>query len=193
MSTKELLLKEAETLARTRGYAAFSYADLAERVGIRKASIHHHFPTKEALGVALIDGYLAKFEAALAGVRANNASVKDRLLAYSAFFADSLRDGMMPLCAALSAETVALPDSMQSRVRAFFQLHLDWLEGVLRDGIDEGALRADLDAAATAHVLLSVLEGASLIAWALKDYAGIRPAFEQALTGLMARDARQLN
>lgn len=43
--TKTLLLQEAETLLRTHGYAAFSYADLSERIGIRKASIHHHFPT----------------------------------------------------------------------------------------------------------------------------------------------------
>ena len=63
--TKVRLLNEAETLIRTRGYAAFSYADLSERVGIRKASIHHHFPTKAELGGALIDGYLVKFENAL--------------------------------------------------------------------------------------------------------------------------------
>ena len=64
MSTRALLLNEAEALLRTRGYAAFSYADLAERVGIRKASIHHHFRTKEELGVSLIDAYLVKFKAA---------------------------------------------------------------------------------------------------------------------------------
>lgn len=61
VDTKSALLAEAETLVRTVGYTAFSYADLSERVGIRKASIHHHFPTKEALGNALIDSYLARF------------------------------------------------------------------------------------------------------------------------------------
>ena len=193
MNTRDQLLKEAETLARTCGYAAFSYADLAERVGIRKASIHHHFPTQEALGVAFIDGYLEKFRSALARVRENETSAPDRLRAYSAFFADSLRDGMMPLCAALSAETVALPASMQSRVRAFFQLHLDWLDSVLRDGIADGSLRADLDVIASAHMLLSVLEGASLVAWALKDYAAIGPTFDQVLAGLISQDARTLN
>ena len=60
--TKSALLAEAEVLIRTQGYAAFSYADLSERVGIRKASIHHHFPTKELLGAALIDAYLERFE-----------------------------------------------------------------------------------------------------------------------------------
>ena len=52
--TRAELLIQAETLVRGRGYAGFSYADLAEAVGIRKASIHHHFPTKVDLGAALV-------------------------------------------------------------------------------------------------------------------------------------------
>lgn len=184
MGTRELLLKEAETLARTRGYAAFSYADLAERVGIRKASVHHHFPTKEVLGVALIDGYLVDFKTALAKVREEETSAKGRLTVYSGFFIDSLQDGLMPLCAALSAETAALPQSMRAQVSTFFELHLDWLSGVVRDGIADGEFRADLDVRETATMLLSVLEGASLVAWALKDSTRIEPTFAQVLASL---------
>ncbi|ODR95642.1 TetR family transcriptional regulator [Methyloceanibacter stevinii] len=184
IGTRDLLLKEAETLTRTRGYAAFSYADLAERVGIRKASVHHHFPTKEVLGVALIDGYLAEFKRALAKVLEEERSAEARLAVYSGFFIDSLRDGLMPLCAALSAETAALPQSMRAQVSTFFELHLDWLSGVVRDGIADGEFRADLDVRQTATMLLSVLEGASLVAWALKDSARIQPTFGQALESL---------
>lgn len=185
VSTRELLLKEAETLARTRGgYAAFSYADLAQRVGIRKASVHHHFPTKEALGVALVDGYLAKFTPALAAVLEDETSAKARLAVYSGFFVDSLRDGLMPLCAALSAEAAALPQSMQRQVSIFFELHLDWLTGVVRDGIADGEFRAGLDVRQTATMLLSVAEGASLVAWALKDSTRIELAFAQVVESL---------
>jgi TetR/AcrR family transcriptional repressor of nem operon len=186
LGTRELLLKEAETLTRTRGYAAFSYADLSERVGIRKASIHHHFRTKEELGTALIDGYLAKFNTALSDIRVTEPRALPRLSRYAAFFTDSLQGGMMPLCGALSAETVALPDSMQQRVHDFFELHLEWLQAVLREGIAEGVLRADLDVKPAAAMLLSVLEGASLVAWALKDFSMMEPAFEQAASSLKA-------
>lgn len=189
VGTRDLLLKEAETLARTRGYAAFSYADLAERVGIRKASVHHHFPTKEALGVALIDGYLANFRSALSDVLEEERSARRRLLTYSGFFSESLRDGLMPLCAALSAEAVALPQSMQTRVSTFFELHLEWLCRVVRDGICDGEFRSDLDVRLTAHALLSVLEGASLVAWALKDSTHIEPTFAQAVAGLAENGA----
>lgn len=186
MSTRALLLKEAEALLRTRGYAAFSYADLAERVGIRKASIHHHFRTKEELGVALIDAYLVKFKAALVEILEDHSKALPRLGRYADFFTGSLQDGMMPLCGALSADTIALPASMQQRVHDFFKLHLDWLDEVLRDGIAEGALRRDLDVKCTAALLLSVLEGASLVAWALKDGATMEPAFEQAVSSIKA-------
>lgn len=186
VSTRGLLLKEAEVLLRTRGYAAFSYADLSARVGIRKASIHHHFRTKEELGVALIDAYLVQFEVALAEILKDEPQALPRLRRYAAFFTGSLQDGMMPLCGALSAEAFALPASMQQRVRHFFELHLDWLEGVLRDGVTERALRADLDVRRAAAMVLSVLEGASLVAWALKDDAAMEPAFEQAVSSLKA-------
>ncbi len=182
--TRERLLRETETLLRTCGYAAFSYADLSERVGIRKASIHHHFRTKEDLGAALIDSYLVKFEAALAQVLAEERAALPRLRRYAEFFIDSIEDGMMPLCGALSAEAMALPPAMQGRVRRFFELHLEWLRAVLRDGVAAGELRADLDVEKSAALVLSVLEGASLVAWAVKDADAIRPAFEQAVASL---------
>lgn len=186
VGTRALLLKEAEALMRTRGYADFSYADLSKRVGIRKASIHHHFRTKEELGVALIDTYLVTFKAALAGILAAQSKALPRLHRYAAFFTGSLQDGLMPLCGALSAEADALPDSMQRRVRDFFELHLDWLETVLHAGVAEGDLRSDLDIKRTATMLLSVLEGASLVAWALKDYSTMEPAFDQAVSSIAA-------
>src|SRR5690606_25474982 len=91
--TRSALLSEAEALIRTRGYAAFSYADLSERVGIRKASIHHHFPTKEALGIAVIDTYLERFVAELDALASRSISAKRKLLAYGEFFAVSLQEG----------------------------------------------------------------------------------------------------
>ena len=49
MRTQDRLVEIGETLMRQRGYGGFSYADLALKAGIRKASIHHHFPTKDDL------------------------------------------------------------------------------------------------------------------------------------------------
>ena len=49
-ATAEQILDLAETLIQTRSYSAFSYQDIADALGIRKASIHYHFPSKTELG-----------------------------------------------------------------------------------------------------------------------------------------------
>jgi TetR/AcrR family transcriptional repressor of nem operon len=188
--TRDLLLKEAEALVRTRGFAAFSYADLSERVGIRKASIHHHFPTKEALGEALIDGYLVKFEAALEAILGEQAQAGRRVRRYADFFAQSMHDGMLPLCGALSAELSALPQPMQARVRRFFALHLAWLERVVSAGIEAGELGDDINVARTARLILSTLEGASLVAWATGDAKAVKSAIDDLVAMLETRPAR---
>lgn len=182
--TRERLLNEAEALIRTRGYAAFSYADLSERVGIRKASIHHHFPTKAELGGALIDGYLTKFESALQTILGEEKSAWKRLHRYADFFIESMSDGMLPLCGALSAEMSVLPKSLQRRVRYFFELHLEWLEGVVRAGVAAKELRGDIDEKPAAMLILSTLEGASLVAWATGDASVIERTARQVFAGL---------
>jgi TetR/AcrR family transcriptional regulator, transcriptional repressor for nem operon len=185
--TKDLLLTEAEALLRTRGYAAFSYADLSTRVGIRKASIHHHFATKEELGGVLIDNYLVRFEEALKEILEQESKAKIRLERYAHFFVTSMIDGMLPLCGALSAEMAVLPQSIQERVHRFFRLHLDWVEEVIRAGVTANELRADVNPGTTAMLILSTLEGASFVAWAIDDASQIAPAVGQLISCLERR------
>jgi TetR/AcrR family transcriptional repressor of nem operon len=166
------------------GYAGFSYADLSDRVGIRKASIHHHFPTKEALGNALIDGYLERFNAELAALAEQPIATKAKLLVYGNFFASSLDDGQMPLCGALAADAAYLPASMQRRVKRFFELHLEWLEGTLREGVARREIKASTNVKKSALLILSTLQGASVVAWALKDPAIVTPIFKQLIEGI---------
>src|SRR5262249_39345022 len=161
--TRGLILQEAEFLIRTRGYSAFSYADLAERMAITKASVHYHFPTKEDLIVVLVREYILRFVATLARIRQQHAGPGGRLRAYAQLFLDGFEKGMLPLCGALSAERAALPESMRPQVQDFFQIHLDWLGGVLDEGRAAGALRAEVWAEQTALLLLSTLEGGTCV------------------------------
>ena len=65
MDRKEQILEVATELVQTRGYSAFSYQDLSKRLGITKASIHYHFPSKEVLGKGVADKYNAEVKATL--------------------------------------------------------------------------------------------------------------------------------
>lgn len=167
VSTRDALMKSAEIHLRTKGYAAFSYADLAEEIGIRKASIHHHFPTKESLGQALVAQYIEGFTATLRGLDEAHPDPVVRLREFSLLFQRSIQDRLLPLCGALSAEMAALPESIQELGRALLAQQLRWLEKTLVEAAKVYGWKLTVPPALRARMLLSALEGASIIDWAL--------------------------
>ena len=182
--TRQIILQEDEVLIRTRGYAAFSYADLAGRIGVTKASIHYYFPAKEDLVLQLTEDYVTRFRAALAGILARHATAGARLRAYAQLFLAGFEQGMLPYCGALSAERSALPIAMHGPIQAFFQLHLDWLGGVLDDGRAAGELATRAAPGHLALLLLSTLEGGTFVGWAMERKAMVLAAFESVLAGI---------
>ncbi|MCP1463257.1 TetR/AcrR family transcriptional regulator [Pseudomonas sp. S3E17] len=184
ITTKAALLSAAETHMRSKGYSAFSYADLAMQIGIRKASIHHHFPTKECLGAELIKDYIARFNETLASIEAIHADPLQRLRAFSRLFVISANDGLLPLCGALAAEMAALPLSLQGLTRDFFESQLDWLQSTLNDAAQHHSWSLNKPVQVYAFMLLSTLEGASLINWTLGRSADPLAGFDHLLDAL---------
>jgi TetR/AcrR family transcriptional regulator len=63
---KDAILDEATRLFAERGYEGTSMADLADRVGLRKASLFHHFASKEELRRAVLERVVQRVTLALA-------------------------------------------------------------------------------------------------------------------------------
>ncbi|HEL3259898.1 TPA: TetR/AcrR family transcriptional regulator [Stenotrophomonas maltophilia] len=169
LGTREALVQTGESLMRTKGYAAFSYADLADTVGIRKASIHHHFPTKEDLGTAIVEEYVERVRNDFAVIERSNATALGRVEGFVKAFQASATGGVLPLCGALAAEMSALPTGLQQLTHRFFDMQLDWLESVFDAGIEAGEFSRGSGARPKAHALLSLLEGSSFIGWATQS------------------------
>jgi TetR/AcrR family transcriptional regulator, transcriptional repressor for nem operon len=178
--TRTALADEATSLIRTRGYSAFSYADLASAVGIRKASVHHHFPTKEDLGVEVVKAYVEDFERKLDLIAARDGDLLSNLADYAALFRVGLCEGKVCLCGALAAEADAVPQSVRAANARFFASNLNWLTEILERAAREGELRADADPAHAARGILACLEGSLLVARAMHDVA----IFDEATTAL---------
>jgi TetR/AcrR family transcriptional regulator, transcriptional repressor for nem operon len=162
--TKSKLLDAAALLVQTRGYNGFSFHDLADTVGIRTASIHYHFPTKAALGQALVSRYSKDFMTALGDPTAG--TPHDRLRHYVDVFKTSLTNGRMCLCGIIGAEVGSVPDEVGQCVRDFFAKNEAWLIAVYRaQGVAKPAAKA------RARLMLAALEGALMIARTSDDSA----------------------
>lgn len=53
------LIEAARSMVRHKGYAATSVDDLCAAAGVTKGAFFHHFASKEALGVALVEDWTA--------------------------------------------------------------------------------------------------------------------------------------
>lgn len=169
--TIENILDVATELVQTRGYSAISYHDIAERLGLRKASIHYHFPSKADLGTAIIERYRDSFEAILDAVLADpKMDTLEALRRYCEPFrvVVETRDRVC-LCAALAGEILAMPEGMQVAVEAFFSTHQRWITAILSRGMTRGDIVLRAPAASTARMIFSSLQGAVLVSRAIHD------------------------
>jgi len=122
------ILMSAQQLAQSRGYAGFSFRDVANEIGIKSASIHYHFPTKDDLMVALVDRFMDDFFGRLDAKFANNPDPKAELKEFISQFRSVLdQQNHMCLCGMMAAEIALLGPKAQDRTRYFFDRAEDWL------------------------------------------------------------------
>jgi TetR/AcrR family transcriptional repressor of nem operon len=162
--TAERILDVAERLVQSRGFNAFSYADVAAELGVTKASLHYHFPGKSELGEALITRYAKRFADALESINRDGANAPVKLAAYAELYAGVIRQNRMCLCGMLAADYGTLPLGMREAVVRFFDDNEAWLQVVLEQGASDGSVHYEGRSREVAQLMLSALEGAMLVA-----------------------------
>lgn len=75
-NSRENILAAAKKVAQAHGYGGLNFRDLAEEVGIRAASIYHHFPSKAELGAAVARRYWEDSAAALDALLAQSSDLQ---------------------------------------------------------------------------------------------------------------------
>jgi TetR/AcrR family transcriptional repressor of nem operon len=184
IETRDLVLKVAQEFVQTRGFNAFSFRDVAERVGIKTASIHYYFPTKAELGRALVAQHREHVGAALAAIDAEEHDPRRKLARYVYVFKSTLEVGnRMCLCGMLAADFSTLDQMIVDELRRSFEDHEAWLTRVLEAGMESGAFTLSRSAKDEARLLISSLEGAMLIARSFEDIN----RFEECVRSLLGR------
>ena len=164
------ILDAAQRMIQTRGYNGFSYADISEEVGLRKASIHHYFPAKADLCLALVVRYREELGRQRAFLDLVASGPDEKLIGYAHVCRDMLRDGnRMCLCGALALDLLTLPDGVSNQIRAFFAENEAWLAEALAQGREAETLHFEGTPQSQAEAFLSGVEGAMLLARAHQD------------------------
>ncbi len=170
--SQQEIVAAARELFRTQGYAGASMQDLAERVGLRKASLYSRFPDKEALVGKVLQLTLDEIFAAVDDARGWRAAYEAILRSMGETLMDRGRCVALHLAYGASTDT---PQALDA-VRGFFTACRRRLAETLSRVVEPG--EADRIAADA----LSTIEGATL--WLAID--GDRTAMQRALDRLLA-------
>lgn len=160
------IIQRANELLASGGYNGFSYADIAELVDVRKASIHHHFPAKVDLVKATV---VQHRQAMRRGLQSLNESIPDpyaRLVAYSRYWADCIQESNPPICicALLAAELPSIPAEVAEEVTGHFNDLQTWLEQTMTEGAAKGVMRLAETPPGEAAMFMASIHGGMLSA-----------------------------
>ncbi|HVI55921.1 MAG TPA: TetR/AcrR family transcriptional regulator [Luteibacter sp.] len=168
MNTNEAILKAARMQAQSHGYGGLNIRHLAEEVGIKPASIYHHFPGKAELAVAVAKRYWEDAAAELDCMLAAAPDAQSALREYPAVFRRSLEnDNRLCLGSFMSAEFDDLPELVRQEMQTFADVNVAWLT----QRLVEGNLVKDGEGDARARAIFASIAGAQLMARSRSDIA----------------------
>lgn len=167
--TKETIMGVGRARVQALGYNALSFREIAKEVGIKSASIHHHFPTKGDLGAALARRYTEDGVNYLDGLMAKTQDPQVLIKGYTDIFRSALvNDNRMCLCGIMAAEYQDLPNEVRTEVDAFTDANVKWLVSVLSLQKQKTSGQS-LEQKALA--IFSAVEGAQLVSRGRNDIA----------------------
>lgn len=160
-SSSDRILAVATKIAQAHGYSGLNLRALAEEVGIKAASLYHHFPSKADLAAAVAKRYWEDTAIALEALSEKTPDASDRLRKYPSLFRRSLEnDNRICLCSFMTAEFDDLPEVVKKEVQTFSDINIAWLAKMLV----AAEIVAPKDAKKRAHAIFAAIAGAQLMA-----------------------------
>lgn len=179
----EEIMDVAYRLLVEKGYHNFSYADIADEIGIRKASIHYHFATKDELVLRVVQRYRRGIHGQIAQLQAGDLSARAQFQLYLDFWQQALgvNTSDVCLCMHLGSEVPTLSAPIQAEVQGHFAELTAWVRDLLQAShVDARALDAEADA------MVAAVHGAMLSARTFRDASYFSAISQQVLARLAA-------
>ncbi|HMF83556.1 MAG TPA: TetR/AcrR family transcriptional regulator [Acidimicrobiia bacterium] len=165
-ASEERLLESAATLVATRGTARASLGDIAATAGCSRGLPTYLFGSKEGLLLALADYLVERFRTRLFEPALEQRQGLPALVIWLRVYVDSLRGPELQVRAAcvLLGEALGSEPAFLPAVNRLHRNVRSMVEHYLREGIERGEIRHDIDPVAHAAILIGTLRGISLLA-----------------------------
>ena len=164
--TKDRILDEAQTLFQERGYNGFSYKHISERLGVRNAAVHYHYPAKADLGEAMVHRFRERFAQWVQHLdnkyHDNPVKLLDGFITIPRSYMK--RSDMVCPLGVLESNFNILPEPMQRETRHLGRDMRSWLTELLEMGRQTGVFSFDGPAADKSLMISAALQGASIMA-----------------------------
>ncbi|MEN0053413.1 MAG: TetR/AcrR family transcriptional regulator [Mucilaginibacter sp.] len=158
LHTRDKIIELARNYIQTVGYHAFNYKQIATVLNIKNAAIHHYYPSKEDLGLAVIEKDRNDFECMTAATA--GAEPIQRLEAlihnYDRYFNDGHK---MCLISTFGSAYHDIPERIQQAVTQYYEVVQGWLIEVMQSGLDRGVFKFEETAREMANKWMVILPG----------------------------------
>jgi AcrR family transcriptional regulator len=167
-----------------RGIAALTTRSLAEEVGLTSGALFRHFPSLDALLVAVV----ARVESVLETTYPSTAlAPRERLSAFIDARSRAVGDQLGILRLVVSEQfLLALPEGGSARLGACVAKTRAYVTRCLRDGQAQGVFRADIDAEALALIVMGTVQMLALSNASARKRASEATRMEGALLSLLS-------
>jgi AcrR family transcriptional regulator len=163
---KAEILAQAVAIFGESGYRGASLRDIAARCGISHPGLLHHFPTKEALLLAVLEQRDVADRRQMAGAGTRGVETLRRTVDLVRL--NTGRRGIVELFAVVSAEATAADHPAHDYFVDRYEQSVEAIAVSYREAAEDGQLREGVDPQTAARQLIAVMDGMQ-VQWLLSD------------------------
>ncbi len=165
--TKQEIVDLADQFIRTRGFNAFSYADISKLLQVKNAAIHYHFPSKFDLGLTVIQQTIVSFQDLTASW--SELEYTMQLEEFIKIYDRSKAKNCVCLMGALAPSYDTLSAEMQQALTVLGQTIIAWLSDLLEEGRENEVFNFKGSSRAQAFLIQSALLASLILEKVLQE------------------------
>jgi TetR/AcrR family transcriptional repressor of nem operon len=181
-ATRQRILDAAQALVLQRGFAATSVDAVLAAASVTKGGFFHHFPSKQALGLALVERYAAfdvrTLEEVMGAAEAESDDPAEQLVSFVRRFEDGAAEltWMQPGCLFVSfvyEQELAAPGT-EEIIASTIGTWRERVLGKLEQAAEAHPPALDVDLPSLADQIFTIFEGGFVLARAMDDHDHLR-------------------